>query len=311
MPTTNKMDPRDEQRAVKVWAPPVLPNGRSRAVMALLLSLCCHGGGRRSTARAQLSAVARQIKKAPAYLLLASGFLAMMASVACADPLILAAADTWPTAYLFDGKATGMLVDLVTEAYRRAGHSVEVRLMPWARCLKEAEMGEVDGVFSAFKLPERERFLAYSKEALTVQVIAFFARADSTQSFDGDLAALRDVRIGVITGTSYGERFDEAVRTRVLRNVEQTNTIESNLKKLILGRVGLVPSYRYVALDTARRLHLLAQIREVSPPLDAVPTYLAFTKARDLSKWSEDFDAALASMKQDGTYDRIIGEYLR
>ena len=64
--------------------------------------------------------------------------------------------------------------------------------MPWARCLKEAETGDVDGVFSSFKLPERERFLAVSEEALTVQVIAFFARRESTQSFDGDLAAVRD-----------------------------------------------------------------------------------------------------------------------
>ena len=182
--------------------------------------------------------------------------------------------------------------------------------MPWARCLKDTETGEVDGVFSSFKLPERERFLVFSKEALTKQAIAFFARSESTQSFDGDLAAVQDVRIGVITGTSYGEQFDAAVRNGVLRNVEQTNSIESNLKKLVLGRVDLVPSYRYVALDTARRLQLLAKIREISPPLDSVPTYLAFTKVRNLSKRSEEFDAAMASMKQDGTYDRIIGRYL-
>ena len=56
-----------------------------------------------------------------------------------------------------------------------------------------------------------------------------------------------------------------------MRNVEQTN--ESNLKKMVLGRVDLVPSYRYVALDTARRLQLPAQIREMSPPLDSVPTF--------------------------------------
>ena len=183
--------------------------------------------------------------------------------------------------------------------------------MPWARCLRDAETGEVDGVFLSFKLPGRERFLAFSKEALTIQVIAFFARSESTQSFDGDLASVRDVRIGVISGTSYGEQFDAAARNGVLRNVEQTNSIESNLKKLVLGRVDLVPSYRYVAMDTARRLELLSQIREMSPPLDSVPTYLAFTKVRNLSKWSEEFDTAMASMKQDGTYERIIRRYLR
>lgn len=260
---------------------------------------------------AQLSAMARQTKKTLAYLGIVPAFLAMTASVVCADTLVLAAAHTWPTAYLVDGRPTGMLVDLVTEAYRRAGHSAEVKLMPWARCLREAETGEVDGVFSSFKLPERERFLAFSKEALTIQVIVFFARRESTERFGGDLAAMRDVKIGVITGTSYGEQFDAAVRGGVLRNVEQTNSIESNLKKLVFGRVDLVASYRNVALDTATRLQLLAQIREISPPLDSVPTYLAFTRVRDLSKRSEDFDAAMASMKQDGTYDLITRRYLR
>jgi len=85
-------------------------------------------------------------------------------------------------------------------------------------------------------------------------------------SAQANVLAYETVTIGVITGTSYGEQFDAAVRNGVLRNVEQTNSIESNLKKLVFGRV--VPSYRYVALDTARRLQLLAQIRELSPPLD-------------------------------------------
>ena len=204
-----------------------------------------------------------------------------------------------------------MLVDLVIEAYRRAGHSVEVKLMPWARCLREAETGEVDGVFSSFKLPERERFLAFSKEPLTNRSSCFSRGRNRPRALTVTSPRVRDVKIGVITGTSYGEKFDAAVRDGVLRNVEQTNSIESNLKKLVFGRVDLIPSYRYVALDTARRLQLLAQIREMSPPLDSVPTYLAFTKVRDLSKRSEDFDAAMASMKQDGTYDRIIGRYLR
>lgn len=286
-------------------------NRSDRLLAALLVSLCCRDGGGRSMAWRPLSAMVRQAKRALIYLHIVPAFLATMASVVRADTLVLAAADTWPTAYLVNGRPTGMLVDLVTEAFRRAGHSVEVRLMPWVRCLKEAETGRVDGVFSSFKLPERERFLAFSKEALTIQAIMFFARRELTQVFDGDLAAVRDVKIGVITGTSYGEHFDAAVRNGILRNVEQTNSIESNLKKLVFGRVDLVPSYRYVALDTARRLQLLAHIREMLPPLNSVPTYLAFTKVRDLSKRSEDFDAAMASMKQDGTYDRIIGQYLR
>ena len=251
----------------------------------------------------------RQTKAALACLLIVPVLLGLTASVVSAQALVLAAADSRPTGFLVDGKPTGILVDLVTEAYRRAGQPVEIKLMPWARCLGEARTGEVDGVFSSFKLPEREQFLAFSNEPLTTQVIAFFARRDSPQSFDGDLGKLREVRIGVIKGTSYGQKFDAAVADGALQNVEQSNSAESNLKKLAFGRVDLIPSYRNVVLDTARQVDLLSQIKEVSPPLEAVPTYLAFTKVRDLSRQSDSFDAALTSMKQDGTYDRIIEQY--
>jgi polar amino acid transport system substrate-binding protein len=181
--------------------------------------------------------------------------------------------------------------------------------MPWARCLEEAKTGGVDGVFSSFKLPEREEFLAFPKEALTTQVISFFARQDSTLTFDGNLSPLKDTMIGVITGTSYGATFDAAVKNKTLQNIDSTNTVESNLKKLAAGRVALVPSYNYVAFDMAKNLNLLSQIKELSPPLQSVPSYLAFTKVRDLKKMSEAFDTALISMKQDGTYDRIVGKY--
>jgi polar amino acid transport system substrate-binding protein len=253
--------------------------------------------------------MAGRIKAALAGLLVMV-FLAMTGSVASAGTLVLAAADSRPTAFYVDDKPTGMLVDLVTEAYRRAGRTVEIKLMPWARCLGEAKTGEVDGVFSSFKLPEREAFLSFSKEPLTTQVIALFARRDSAQSFDGDLDKLREVKIGIIQGTSYGQKFDAAVERGTLQKVERANSVESNLKKLAFGRVDLIPSYRNVILDAAKQLDLQAQIKELSPPLDQVPTYLAFTKVRDLSEPSDGFDAALASMKQDGTYDRIVGQYL-
>lgn len=230
---------------------------------------------------------------------------------AWAETLILAAAHTQPTAFLVDGQPTGVLVDLVTEALRRTGRSVTIKLMPWARCLEEARTGQVDGIFSSFKLAEREQFLSFPKEALSAQEIVFFARKDSPLSFDGDLGALGDVRIGLILGTSYGRKFDAAVGDGSLRRVEQTNSIESNLRKLALGRIQLMPSFRDVAMAEARRLELSAQIRELSPAIESVPTYLAFTRVRDLSRAAEEFDRAIVAMRRDGSYDRIVSRYGR
>jgi polar amino acid transport system substrate-binding protein len=67
--------------------------------------------------------------------------------------LVLVAADSSPTACMKDGKPTGILVDVVTAAFRRTGGQFEIQLMPWARCLAEVRAGRVDGIFSVFKLP--------------------------------------------------------------------------------------------------------------------------------------------------------------
>lgn len=251
-----------------------------------------------------------RLKTAWAFLLIVSMTPIMADRAICAETLVLAAANTRPTAFLVDGKPTGMLVDLVTEAFRRAGHPVEIKLLPWARCLEDAKAGAVDGVFSSFKLPERELFLAFPKEALTTQVIAFFARKNSTVSFDGNLNSVRSVKIGIINGTSYGKKFDAAIKDGTLWHIDRTNSIDSNLQKLVSERVDLIPSYREVATEAAKRLDLLPKIQELSPPLETVPSYLAFTKVRDLSKLSHAFDTELALMKQDGTYDRIVEKYV-
>src|SRR4051794_14924840 len=80
-----------------------------------------------------------------------------VAALRCDDAypaaLVLVAAESAPTAYMEDGKPTGILVDVVTEALQRAGHPFEVQLMPWARCLAEVRSGRVDGIFSVFRLP--------------------------------------------------------------------------------------------------------------------------------------------------------------
>jgi len=102
-----------------------------------------------------------------------------IATMDCSDAhpraLVLVAADSAPTAYMEDGKPSGMLVDVVTEALQRAGSQFEIRLMPWARCLAEIRSGRVDGIFSVFKLPERNAFLTYTSVPIITQVEAFLS----------------------------------------------------------------------------------------------------------------------------------------
>ena len=257
----------------------------------------------------QLRAMGRWTAKSLACTLIMSFFLAIATSAVRAETVVLAAPDARPTTFLAEGKPTGILVDIVTEAFRRTGRSVDIKIMPWARCLREARTGEVDGVFPIYRLPEREQFLTYPNEVLLPQLVVFFSRQDTTTAFGGELSELRDVNIGIVRDTSYGKKFDQAVKDGTLQKIELAHNIELNLEKLMHGRVVLIANYRYGVLEAAEHLGLQSEIKEISPPIESVPSYLAFTKQRDFTKPLDAFQAALTSMKQDGTYDRIIGRY--
>jgi polar amino acid transport system substrate-binding protein len=237
-----------------------------------------------------------------------------MATMGCGDAypekLVLVAADSVPTAYMVDGKPSGMLVDVVTEAFQRTGYQFEIQLMPWARCLVEVRSGRVDGIFSVFKLPERNEFLAYTSVPIITQVEAFFVPADSDVKFGGDIGKLGGFRIGIIRGTSYGIKVDTALKTGVWPAVVETNSVDSLVGMLVLKRVDLAVGYRHVFLEAARKQGYLNEIKELSPGIDEIPSYLAFTKQRDYSEVIANFDRALTSMKNDHSFEAIYDSYL-
>ncbi len=228
-----------------------------------------------------------------------------------ADDLLLAAADSAPTAFMKDGQPAGLLVDVVTEAFRRAGYPIKIKLMPWARCLAEAREGTVDGIFSSFKLPEREAFLSFTDVPIIVQTESFFVRSESSTTFNGDLKELKDIKIGVILDTSYGARVDAMIKDGIWRDVAKANNVDSLVAMLLAGRFDLIPSYRHVVLNAAKKAGALDKIRELSPSIDAVPSYLAFSKKRDYAGVMAAFNKAMNDMKREKVLESIEDRYLK
>ena len=269
------------------------------------------------TTQPQFAASVRPMGKRRSRLPLVMCFLSLwilglgMQPVVANTVILAAAADSIPTSYVENGKPTGILVDVINEAFRRAGYKVEVKLMPWARCIAAAKSGAVDGIFSVYMTPERQQFMTYTDEVLITQVQAFFVRADSSLTFDGDLTKLRGTSIGVIKKTSYGPRLDAALNTGIFKKIDFTTNSELNVRKLIAGRIDMIPSYRHVVLSTAKKVGALDKIKQLSPDIEAIPSYLAFTKKRDFTKLIRDYDKAIASMKKDGSYEQIFNRYLQ
>ena len=203
-------------------------------------------------------------------------------------------------------EAEGGIVEVVRTIMDNLGHNVKIRAYPWTRALKMVRVGEAAAIFTAYKNPDRERFLDYSREVLFPQSVYFFARKDSPHKFDGDFNKLRSHRIGVVSTISYGQVFEKHKNSLQL---DRASNLEQSFQKLLRERVDLVISDIHVAKHTLKNLGLTESIRALPQRVEKVPSFIAFSKKRGLLRLRDEFDRELLRLKQSGEYDRILARH--
>jgi polar amino acid transport system substrate-binding protein len=226
-----------------------------------------------------------------------------------AEPLQLVTLQYPPYQYEEEGELRGFVATIVKEVFKRMNQPIKIKVYPFARALTMVKDGNADAIFTAARNAEREVFADFPGEVLIGQRMSLFANMNFPMAFDGDLSKWRQYRFGVINGYRYGNVFDDAVKNGILPNIEQTDSPESNAKKLVAGRIDVWMSNREQALFTIRTLRLSDAVKELKPEVQVIPSYLAFSKKRKLGSVMQRFDMELRKMKDDGTYERIISEY--
>jgi polar amino acid transport system substrate-binding protein len=236
--------------------------------------------------------------------------VALLSGRAAADgPVVIVTVNRVPMAHVENGRPTGVLVELSEEAFRRAGRQVEIRLLPWPRCLAEMRTGEADAILTIFRTPQREALFAFTDEEVLQQTESLFVRKGSPIRFGGDLSVLAGKRTGVVYQTSYGPRLDQALADGLFGAVETERNMADLVKMLAHGRIDVLPGDRGRILGAAATVGLSDEIAELTPPVEVTPGYLAFTRARDERELGRSFDEALRAMKKDGTYAAILARY--
>lgn len=224
-------------------------------------------------------------------------------------PLHVATLEYPPYIFNIAGTPHGPVVDIVREVFARMGQQANIRVYPIPRGLAKLKRGEVDAYFSIKDTPERRLTMLFPHEALFTQQFVFFTANRARFPFNGNLDSVADARIGIVEKTSYGPRLDQALGSGQLHNVQQAVDHESNFKKLLSGRVDLVPCSRQVGLYYLKKLGGESRISISGPELDTTVSYLVFTGARDMHAVSDRYDQALRSLRRDGTVRRIWSRY--
>lgn len=197
----------------------------------------------------------------------------------------------------------GFFTALVRAAFERAGHTVEVQFMPWARAMLEVEQGDRDVLLGAYYTEERaETYLA--SEAIYTDEVGLVARRDLGISELASLRELREYTIGLGRGFAVNEEFDSADYLDKAPEEDQV----LNIRKLYAGRIDMIAgsfaSIRYLAQAQNRDI---SEMVFLEPPLAENTLHIMISRAiDDGEQLLDDFHRGLRGIRADGTYERIL-----
>lgn len=256
------------------------------------------------------SAFARRcVRSVFAALLFLFVVLPVPTSALARETIHLAAFD-YPPFYMEErGEVHGIGVELGHELFKRLGLKVEFSMYPLKRALSYLQSGEKDGILILIQVPERERYVAFTDPVMTVRGLIWSSakREGGPVNFDS-LEDLRDYTVGVTLGYSYGERFDEMLKTM---RVDTASTDYANYRKLQSGRIDIFPGNEIVAKGLFR-LHPELRGRFVHSEKAFMEWVLRMGVSRrsPFLRLVPEINRVLAEMQREGRVDEIVARYI-
>lgn len=196
----------------------------------------------------------------------------------------------------------GFDIDIISEAFRRTGWSVDITYMPWKRALEFSTRDQFDGLCSCSYTAEREAVLMFSDEVFAVSV-GLFALEPAALAGVAGIADLKGRRIGVVGGYNLEGELEAAGA-----KVSAASDDERALEMLLHGNVEMLYAYELPARYFMRTRTQIEQI--AYHEIRRNPYYMCLNrKSAQSPQAMADFNRGLAEMKVDQTMKRILQRY--
>ncbi|MGJ7550616.1 substrate-binding periplasmic protein [Pseudomonas alloputida] len=240
-------------------------------------------------------------------LLCALGLLGVLLAVpASGHDRLRLVADNWPPFTDSAMPGGGLATSLVSTALARAGYASGYEEVPWARALMGIGEGRYDVLISAWYNDGRKLIGQFSKGYLSNRIRLLKRTGDGFRY--QNQADLYPYSIAVVRDYAYSPAFDGDTR---LHKVEVRN-FSTAVRMLAAGRVNLAVEDEYVA-----RYNLQREPQEVRDGVTLVEPLLAENslhilvslKHPDHQQIVERFEQAIAAMKADGSYARLMRQH--
>ncbi len=211
------------------------------------------------------------------------------------------------------GEWAGKDIELIKAVFRRTPFNYRIVSMPWARVIKQLEVGAIDMTVAATALPERKKFALFTKNNFRYSHHMLFVSKNKLNLFDSvtdleDLAEV-DVIIAALRGAIFYESYPELLQNEQFARRIVYISDDQNMPNFVLkGRAD-----GYIESETEGMYYLSSQdaYRENIVPLfritrdDQAGSKMMFSKARVTAEQVAIFDTALKDLHESGEYDEI------
>lgn len=218
----------------------------------------------------------------------------------------------WPPYFSDDFKQGGVGTIICARAFDLAGIRVNFAYLPWKRGLEAARTGKFDGSLGWRKTDLHATGFHFSAP-LFDQNLVFFHRMG--KSFDWEkLDDVGHLTIGGTLGYSYVPLLQD-ITARNGGHLEIAPTDESNLAKLLAGRIDIFPCAEAVAYYLLRSRFTPGAADMVRHhPRRVVPGKIHLLISKKTENGEEliwRFNQGLKKLHESGEYERLMDESLR
>ncbi|GEM_PF-2368496 len=137
--------------------------------------------------------------------------------------------------------------------------------------LKKMEEGEADVVVNLTETRSRKKIAHFTNQPHIYETQDLIVRSNTQLAYNGELSRLKDFRIGIIFGWTYGPEFDNAD----FLNKVLTNSPRNQLVELLAGQYDIIINNKASFLQQASELKLSRAFKIIEPSVYALPVKIA------------------------------------
>lgn len=198
----------------------------------------------------------------------------------------------------------GFDIDLMNAIVEKMGVKAEYKPAEWQALLGGIEKGDYDVIFSAMSKKEAaEANVEFSDVYYQLPDVIIVAKGNPVGI--ADKAGLKDKVVGVQIGSG-SEQIADALKSEVgFKEVKKYKLTQDAMNDLKAGRIDAVLAGQAFAVEQSK---VDPSFELVGEPLETADLVGVFAKGS--TTLVDAFNAALAEVKADGTYDQLVEKWL-